>query len=330
MARAPVSNFISVISSSPYIFTIGVAGDSGSGKTTFTRGLREIFGGTLVSTITLDDYHLYGREERRSRGVTPLSPEANDFGRLERDLLSIKAGRSISKMIYNHATGNLEGPVSFQPTKIVILEGLHTLYTPGLRSLLDFSLFVDPEPGVKSIWKKNRDLSARGYTLQEIEQERTARGRDFDLYIAPQQKFADATVRIGFSKYGKFCAGKGIYRVTLRQTRSADLMEDIDLHIDLFSILALCDNSFLLEFERRSGQGGREMGELTIDGSLPYDTIRKLERSIEQQTGVHPISLFSNRRELTAGEVAQLILCWRMINRRIFLEKAPSHRRQCV
>ena len=79
MAKERAVNFKSVISSSPFIFTIGVAGDSGSGKTTFTRGLREIFGESLVSTITLDDYHTLGREERHLRGITPLAPEANDF-----------------------------------------------------------------------------------------------------------------------------------------------------------------------------------------------------------------------------------------------------------
>ncbi len=330
MARERPENLRSVISESPLIFTIGVAGDSGSGKTTFTRGLREIFGESLVSTITLDDYHTLGREERHQRGITPLAPEANDFGRLEHDLALLKAGKAISKPVYNHAAGTLEGPVPFEPTKILILEGLHTMFTPGLRKLLDFSLFVDPDPGVKTIWKKKRDLASRNYTETGIEEERAARARDFERYVAPQRRYADATVSIGFSKYGISQADNGIYRVTLTQTRSAELAEDIDLEIDLFSILALCDSNFLLEFQKKSGKGGeREMGALTIDGSLPYETVRKLERSIERQTGVHPISLFSPRRELSAGEVVQLILCWRIINRRIFLEHAPVHPRTC-
>ena len=67
------------IAATPYIFTIGVAGDSGSGKTTFTQGVRSIFGSDLVSTITLDDYHRYDREERKELGITALNPAANRY-----------------------------------------------------------------------------------------------------------------------------------------------------------------------------------------------------------------------------------------------------------
>jgi len=48
--------------------------------------------------------------------------------------------------------------------------------------------------------------------------------------------------------------------------------------------------------------------------------VKKLELSIEQQTQVHPISIFRNRKYITAGDLAQLILCWRIIHRRIFIE----------
>ncbi len=138
-------DFRDVIAASPCIFVIGVAGDSGSGKTTFTRGIREIFGDDLVSTITLDDYHLLSREERKRRRITPLSPEANNLAGLERDIARLKSGLPVNKPVYNHETGGIEGPIPFSTKKILILEGLHTLYSPALRALIDFSLFVDPE-----------------------------------------------------------------------------------------------------------------------------------------------------------------------------------------
>ena len=62
------------------------------------------------------------------------------------------------------------------------------------------------------------------------------------------------------------------------------------------------------------------MGEMIIDGELSEHVVKKLERSIEQQTRVHPISIFKNRNYITAGDLAQLILCWRIIHRRIFIE----------
>jgi phosphoribulokinase len=62
------------------------------------------------------------------------------------------------------------------------------------------------------------------------------------------------------------------------------------------------------------------MGEMIMDGELSEHVVKKLELSIEQQTRVHPISIFRNRKYITAGDLAQLILCWRIIHRRIFIE----------
>ena len=67
-------NFRDMIAASPYIFTLGMAGDSESGKTTFTEGIRSIFGKDLVSTITLDDYHSLDQKDRREQGLPPLNP----------------------------------------------------------------------------------------------------------------------------------------------------------------------------------------------------------------------------------------------------------------
>lgn len=86
-------NFKEIITHSPIIIIIGVVGDSGSGKTTFTNAIRQIFGPELVATITLDDYHRYGREERDRLDITPLHPDANNLPQLESDIVRLKAGR---------------------------------------------------------------------------------------------------------------------------------------------------------------------------------------------------------------------------------------------
>jgi hypothetical protein len=62
------------------------------------------------------------------------------------------------------------------------------------------------------------------------------------------------------------------------------------------------------------------MGQLVMDGELRQHVVEKLERSIENQTRVHPISLFKHQDYVPAGDLAQLILCWRIIHRRIFME----------
>jgi len=313
-------NFKDTIAASPYIFTIGVAGDSGSGKTTFTQGIREIFGNDLVSTITLDDYHRLDREGRKRENLTALNPAANRIDRIEQDLIMLRRGVPIEKPVYNHTTGTFDAPVIFRPKKILILEGLHTLLTPTLRRYLDFTLFVDPAREVKYDWKLRRDMAKRGYSEDAVLKEIAKREPEYERYILPQREHADAVIGIGYSEYGKDLGkDRDVYCVTLSQHRMKHTIENIDLSLDLYSILSLSERNFALKFQT-CGQGTDRMGELIIDGELSAHVVNKLEHSIEEQTKVRPISIFRHRQYVTAGDLARLILCWRIIHRRIFVE----------
>ena len=322
----PPSDFKRVIAESPYVFIIGVAGDSGSGKTTFTRAIRSIFGRDLVSMITIDDYHRYDRAERRVLGITPLVPEANRFDLLEEHLGDLKAGKTITKPVYNHDNGKFDPPVPFSPTKILIVEGLHPFVTPTLRDLIDFKLYVDPDPDVKRAWKIKRDVEQRGYSSETVIKEMEERKPDYERYVAPQCRFADAVIRIAFSKYGrKVSEERNVYHVSLCQNGIDQSIQNVDLSIDLYPILSLSERSFMVEFTAED-VAGRPMGALTFDGELNYAVARKLEQNIEIQTQVQPIDLVKNGAYLTAGGMAQLILAWRIINRRIAIESAPDTR----
>jgi phosphoribulokinase len=314
-------NFKDTIAASPYIFTIGVAGDSGSGKTTFTQGIRDIFGSDLVSTITLDDYHRLDRGGREREGLTALNPAANRIDLLEQHLITLRRGVPIEKPVYNHSTGTFDPPVIFRPTRILILEGLHTLLTPTLRKYLDFTLFVDPARGVKYDWKLRRDMAKRGYSKEAVLGEIVKREPEYERYIAPQKDYADAVVGIDYSEYGKDLGSeRDVYCVTLSQHRMKHTIENIDLSLDLYSILSLSERNFALKFQT-CGKGSDRMGELVIDGELSAHVVNTLERSIEEQTRVRPISMFRHRQYVTAGDLAKLILCWRIIHRRIFVEQ---------
>jgi phosphoribulokinase len=314
-------DFRHLISASPYLFTIGVAGDSGSGKTTFTRAIREILGPALVSTITLDDYHLYDREERKRRGVTPLDPAANALPRLEEDIAALRRGEQIRKMRYAHATGEITGPEPFAARKILILEGLHPFATPRLRSLLDFTLFVDPDEEVKLRWKMARDTGDRGYREEEVMAEREARRRDYERYVLPQCRYADAVVRVSRSCLANDLGSlQDIYRVTLCQDRVPERGEKASLDIDLHSLLSLADRDFLLEF-RQVTLDSRRLGALTFDGEMMYPMVRRLEQAVEHQTNVHPIRIFEGREAVNAGEVVQLLIAWRIIAKRMAMEQ---------
>jgi phosphoribulokinase len=313
-------DFKEIIARSPYVFVLGVAGDSGSGKTTFTHAVRTVFGEDLVDSISLDDYHRYNRSERAQIGLTPLDPGANDLTRLERDVAALKRGETIKKPVYNHNTGRFDQDTVFTSKKILILEGLHPLYTPVLRELLDFSIFVDPVREVKYQWKIKRDVIERGYNEKDVLMEIERREPDFERFILPQKEYADAIVSIRPSKYETIPdVPASVYQIVLSQCRMSPPLSDIDLMIDLHSILALSDRNFLLEFIRHE-QNGKRMGDLVIDGELSSHVVACLEQRIEDQTRVRPVRIFRDRDYVTAGEITQLILCWRIIHRRISRE----------
>ena len=168
---------------------IGVAADSGCGKSTFMRRLTNIFGGesvgplgggfpeswetnTLVSdrttVICLDDFHLNDRAGRKVTMLTALDARENNFDLMYEQLSALKAGKTIQKPIYNHVNGTLDTPETIEPTPIVIVEGLHPMYDERVRELLDFSLYLDISDDVKFAWKIQRDMEERGHSLESI------------------------------------------------------------------------------------------------------------------------------------------------------------------
>ncbi|GAX18068.1 phosphoribulokinase [Fistulifera solaris] len=198
---------------------IGVAADSGCGKSTFMRRLTSIFGGdvvgplgggfgkeggwetnTLVSDLTtvicLDDYHLNDREGRKVTKRTALDPLENNFDLMYEQVKALKEGKTISKPIYNHVNGTLDTPETVEPTPIIIFEGLHPMHDERVRDLLDFTLYLDISPDVKLNWKIQRDMEERGHSLESILASIEARKPDFDAYIDPQKKDADLIVEV--------------------------------------------------------------------------------------------------------------------------------------
>jgi phosphoribulokinase len=296
------------------VFVIGIAGDSGSGKTTFSRGIRTLFGGEMVSTISLDDYHTLDRRKRKETGITPLDPRANDFARLERDLAGLRQGKTIEKPVYDHRDGTIRPAVPFTPKKILILEGLHPFATAALRRCTDFAVFVDPEPGVKRLWKIQRDMEVRGYRREDVVEELGPRARDYERYVAPQKGVADAIIRISFSRYGEELGPTAnIYRISLLQRPQPRLEGDPRLTVDLPSLLSLSERDFSIEFARQR-INGIDWGTLTLDGELPRNAARTLQEQVcTPRAGEDMIPC--HRSSLTSGEIVQLILAWEIFGK---------------
>merc|ERR1711966_538077 len=197
---------------------IGLAADSGCGKSTWVRRVTSTFGGdqcgplgggfgngswetnTLVSdmatVICLDDYHLNDREGRKVSGLTAPNTAEQKFDLMFEHVQALKNGKSVMKPIYNHVNGTLDTPEKIEPTPVIIIEGLHPFVDERVRELIDFSLYLDISPDVKLNWKIQRDMEERGHSLESIMASIEARKPDFDAYIEPQKKFADLTIEV--------------------------------------------------------------------------------------------------------------------------------------
>lgn len=178
------------------VVLIGVAGDSGCGKSTFLRRITDLFGEDFVTVICLDDYHSLDRVQRKETGITALDPRANNFDLMYEQIKALKEGNSINKPIYNHETGKIDPPEVVEPNHIVVIEGLHPLYDERVRSLLDFSVYLDISDDVKIAWKIQRDMSERGHTYEDVLAAINARRPDFQAYIDPQKGFADVVIQV--------------------------------------------------------------------------------------------------------------------------------------
>ena len=185
-----------MIAQSDRVVLIGVAGDSGCGKSTFLRRLTDLFGEEFMTVICLDDYHSLDRKQRKEKGVTALNPKANNFDLMYEQIKSLKNGQAIDKPIYNHETGLIDPPERINPNKVVVIEGLHPLYDERVRSLVDFSVYLDISDQVKVNWKIQRDMAERGHTYDDVIAAINSRKPDFSGYIEPQKQHADVVIQV--------------------------------------------------------------------------------------------------------------------------------------
>merc|ERR1711953_62515 len=200
------------------VVVIGVAADSGCGKSTFMRRLTNVFGGesvgplgggfgnggwetnTLVSdqttVICLDDYHLNDRQGRKVSKRTALNTAEQKFDLMYEQIAALKRGETVKKPIYNHVNGTLDEPEEIKPTPIIIIEGLHPFVDERVRKLIDFSIYLDITDDVKFAWKIQRDMQERGHSLESIKASIEARKPDFDAFVAPQRANSDLVIQV--------------------------------------------------------------------------------------------------------------------------------------
>jgi len=306
--------------SSGKIFIVGIAGDSGSGKTTFANAIRKLLGEDIVGTITLDDYHVYDRAMRWKLGITPLHPDANNLKLVETHLFMLKRGEKIKKPTYDHKTGTFGPWEDFEPTPVIIVEGLHTLYD-GIRDYLDFKIFVDPARYIKRRWKIKRDVEERGYDKRKVIEEIIQREPDYKRYIDFQKIYADVIIKIfptSMSNVERITYlfeeenFRNVYRVRLIIRKDESIpAEPIRLNIDLSALVRASERDFAIGFFS-DYYYSKPASFIDIDGFMNVELFSSLLDVLKKEVGSEEIYEIP-KGYVNAIEVAKLLVCWRLL-----------------
>jgi len=180
---------------------VGVAGGTGSGKTSFAEKLLSHLGPARCVAIAQDAYYKDGStlspDERAA--INYDHPDAFDTSLLIQDLRDLKAGRPVPQLTYDHASYSRRVlPDPLTPRPLILLEGILILAEEPLRRLMDIKLFIDTDADVRILRRLRRDLTERGRSFESVEKQYLASVRPMHLeFVEPSKRYADLIVPEG-------------------------------------------------------------------------------------------------------------------------------------
>ena len=182
------------------VMVIGIAGGTGSGKTTITKKLIQHFGED-VSVIHHDNYykahHDMSYEERSKLNYD--HPDSFDTDLLVRHLSRLRAGKPVDAPVYDYTIHNRSAQKEhIRPTSVIVLEGILILHDRRLCDLMDIRVFVDADADVRLARRVLRDTEKRGRTVRSVvEQWQNTVKPMHEKYVEPSKKNADIIVPQG-------------------------------------------------------------------------------------------------------------------------------------
>lgn len=187
------------ISSPPFI--IGVAGGSGSGKSTVSQQVLAAFGADMVSVVMQDDY--YRDQTHLSPELRPQQnydhPQAFEWPLLVRHVQALRDGQPIEMPEYDftlHNRSNRTIPV--KPAPVIVIEGLFALYDEALRDLMSLKIFVDTASDIRFIRRMQRDIEERGRSVESVISQYLETVRPMHRqFIEPTKRYADVILPHG-------------------------------------------------------------------------------------------------------------------------------------
>ena len=179
---------------------LGIAGGTGSGKTTLTRKLCETFGAD-VSVVYHDNYYKKHTDMtyQERAALNYDHPDAFDTALMVADLKRLAAGEATRCPVYDYTIHNRsEETVEVRPTRVVIVEGILIFADKALRDLMDVKIFVDTDADVRILRRILRDVKERGRSLDSvISQYLTTVKPMHEQFVQPSRQYADLVVLEG-------------------------------------------------------------------------------------------------------------------------------------
>jgi uridine kinase len=182
-------------------FVIGVAGGSGSGKSTVTREVLASIGPDMVAVVMQDDYYLdqthLSPEERRKTNYD--HPQAFDWLLMVQHLQALLHGESIEMPTYDFAQDNRASKtITVKPAPVIVIEGLFALYDADLRNMMSLKIFVDTAADVRFIRRMQRDMAERGRSTESVVNQYLETVRPMHKqFIEPTKRNADVILPHG-------------------------------------------------------------------------------------------------------------------------------------
>ena len=182
------------------VLTIGIAGGTGSGKTTITRRLMQRFGAD-VSVIYHDNYykahHNMPYEERAKLNYD--QPDAFDTDQLIEAVRALKKGRSVVCPVYDYSVHDRsDETITVKPARVVIVEGILIFENKELCDLMDIKVFVDADADVRILRRIVRDVRDRGRSLESVVNQYLSTVKPMhEKYVEPSKRNADIIVPEG-------------------------------------------------------------------------------------------------------------------------------------
>jgi len=182
------------------VYIIGIAGGTGSGKTTVAYKIRETLGSQNCEILPMDNYYRdlshETLEERKKHNYD--HPNMIEDELMFKHLTELKDDKSIELPEYDFTQFTRVGATKFYPKPIIIVEGIFALYYKELRDLYDLAVYVDTENDLRFIRRLERDIKERGRNLDSvIEQYTTTVKPMHDAYVEPTKKYADIIIPEG-------------------------------------------------------------------------------------------------------------------------------------